>query len=417
MNQRGATGLRVRSLDGNRNLRALVRFAMPDAPPGCVVESATLRLRFGSVTTGRTLEASRLAEGWSESGVTWANQPPTTGTAATTPSGSGTGYREWDVTSQVQTMYDSDALHGFMILDSAENASGAGAEHQFASRESNQPRPQLVIAFAAGGGNVPPADTTAPETTLGSGLPAATTTETSASLSFSSEAGATFECSLNDTAWAACSSPKEYTGLSVGPQSFKVRAKDAAGNVDGSPAAHDWTIEAPASGGCSAAPVTASADADSWIAQGSAGMNQGRATGIRVRSLDGGRNLRALVRFAVPQLPAGCVVESATMRLRFGSATLGRTLEALRIVTNWTELGVTWANQPATSGPAAQTASGTGYRGWDVTSQLQAMYDSGANYGFLIRDAAENAPGAGAEHQFASRESNQPRPELVITFR
>ena len=55
--------------------------------------SATLRLYAASYKTGRTLQAWRLAAPWTESGVNWNNQPPTTGTAATVASGS--GYREW----------------------------------------------------------------------------------------------------------------------------------------------------------------------------------------------------------------------------------------------------------------------------------------------------------------------------------
>jgi hypothetical protein len=42
------------------------------------------------------------------------------------------------------------------------------------------------------------------------------------------------------------------------------------------------------------------------------------------------------------------------------------------------------------------------------------MYDSGANNGFLIRDASEN--GSGREQQFHSREKGENTPQLVITF-
>jgi hypothetical protein len=75
---------------------------------------------------------------------------------------------------------------------------------------------------------------------------------------------------------------------------------------------------------------------------------------------------------------------------------------------------VTWNNQPATTGTAATTSSGSGYRQWTVTSQVQAMYAAGANHGFLIRDASES--GGGAEQQFHSREKGESMPQLVITF-
>ena len=44
--------------------------------------------------------------------------------------------------------------------------------------------------------------------------------------------------------WAACSSPKSYSGLAVGSHQFSVRATDAAGNVDATPAIFGWTVEA-----------------------------------------------------------------------------------------------------------------------------------------------------------------------------
>jgi hypothetical protein len=254
-------------------------------------------------------------------------------------------------------------------------------------------------------------DTTPPATTIDTGT-AASTSSTSASFNFSaSEAGATFECALDGVAFTGCVSPITYTGLGLGAHTFMVRAVDPAGNVDPTPAAFAWTIVAAVSCG---APLTAFADADSWVDQNSATNNFGTDAILKVRAQAPADNFRTLVRFALPSLPLGCVVQSAALRLYAPAAVSGRTLEALRIAADWTESGVTWNNQPAVSGAAATTSSGMGYREWNVSAQVQAIYDTGANYGFLIRDAAEG--GTGSEQQFHAKEKGENPATLVVSF-
>ena len=88
-------------------------------------------------------------------------------------------------------------------------------------------------------------DTTPPDTSITAG-PSASTTSTSASFSFSSsENGSSFECRLDSAAFSPCSSPRAYSGLATGSHTFEVRATDAAGNTDTTPATLTWTIEAP----------------------------------------------------------------------------------------------------------------------------------------------------------------------------
>ncbi len=88
----------------------------------------------------------------------------------------------------------------------------------------------------------PPDDTTPPDTTI-SAAPSDPTTSTTAQFSFtSSESGSTFECKLDAAAYAACTSPRSYSGLGAGSHTFSVRAKDAAGNTDATPATKTWTI-------------------------------------------------------------------------------------------------------------------------------------------------------------------------------
>jgi Bacterial Ig-like domain/Divergent InlB B-repeat domain len=86
-------------------------------------------------------------------------------------------------------------------------------------------------------------DTTAPDTSVTLG-PSGTARSTNVSLQFSSsESGPTFECRLDDGAWSACTSPKDYSSLSQGSHTFGVAATDAAGNRDATPATRSWNVD------------------------------------------------------------------------------------------------------------------------------------------------------------------------------
>jgi hypothetical protein len=85
-------------------------------------------------------------------------------------------------------------------------------------------------------------DVTPPETTIDSG-PEAVVTSPNASFAFSSsEPGATFECSLDGAPFGGCTPPRAYTSLPSGSHVFQVRATDAAGNTDPTPASRSWTV-------------------------------------------------------------------------------------------------------------------------------------------------------------------------------
>jgi hypothetical protein len=104
---------------------------------------------------------------------------------------------------------------------------------------------------SSGGGNpppppppapAPPADTTAPQTRIDA-APAATIYTSSTTLTFSAdEAGSTFESRLDGAAFAAVTSPVTLAALGDGAHTYEVRAKDAAGNIDGTPAQAQWIV-------------------------------------------------------------------------------------------------------------------------------------------------------------------------------
>jgi hypothetical protein len=88
-------------------------------------------------------------------------------------------------------------------------------------------------------------DRTPPETTITSG-PAAVSADPTPSFAFSaSEPGATFECRLDALAFSRCSSPTVTPPLADGAHVLAVRATDAAGNTDPTPATYAFTIRRP----------------------------------------------------------------------------------------------------------------------------------------------------------------------------
>lgn len=108
----------------------------------------------------------------------------------------------------------------------------------------------VTASDAAGNTNLAPAgftwtiDTKPPDTAITS-QPPGSTSSASATFGFSStKTGSTFECRVDGDGYAVCAGPQEYTGLAAGPHTFMVRATDALGNVDPTPAQYTWTVAA-----------------------------------------------------------------------------------------------------------------------------------------------------------------------------
>jgi hypothetical protein len=115
----------------------------------------------------------------------------------------------------------------------------AGGMKQGGGLETNKHEVFFLGAPAACGA---PQDTTPPDTRITSG-PSGTVDTNAAAFGFSSsEANSTFECRLDGGSFNPCASPKRYGNLADGPHTFQVRARDAAGNPDPTPASRSWTV-------------------------------------------------------------------------------------------------------------------------------------------------------------------------------
>ncbi len=111
-----------------------------------------------------------------------------------------------------------------------------------------KPRPNIVILPADPGPTTtttqpPVLDTTPPDTTITAGPAEGSTVGPLNDFEFSSsEAGSTFECSSDGVNFGACTSGTDVTHPD-GPATFYVRARDAAGNVDPTPATRSFTVD------------------------------------------------------------------------------------------------------------------------------------------------------------------------------
>ena len=88
-------------------------------------------------------------------------------------------------------------------------------------------------------------DSSTPDTVIDSG-PSAPTTATDASITFSSPdagPGASFTCARDNLPAAPCMSPWIVDDLTDGTHTVRITVRDAAGNVDPSPATRSWRVD------------------------------------------------------------------------------------------------------------------------------------------------------------------------------
>ena len=168
--------------------------------------------------------------------------------------------------------------------------------------------------------------------------------------------------------------------------------------------------------------LTSSADTYANGALLSTGTNFGGATTLQVRS-DTLGNKRTFVAFDLAScaIPGLARVLTSSLSLYLATTpTSSRTYELHRVTAGWTQSGLTWSNQPATTGTA--TASfGTGSTGgvtlsMNVLTDVSAFVAGGAtNNGWRIKDQTEGDLLAAGEGRFSSREGSTP-PALVVTY-
>ena len=272
----------------------------------------------------------------------------------------------------------------------------------------------------------PPQDTTPPDTTIDSG-PSGTVSTSSADFAFSSsEPNSTFECSLDGGAFSACTSPKSYTNLSDGSHTLQVRATDAAGNTDATPAARTWTV-------ATARTASVTSMVDAHILENTPNKNHGSATPLGVdgdEPAGSGKDKSALLKWDLSTIPVGAKISSASVTLNVTNNST-ETYQAYELKRPWVESATTWRLYAAGNSWQTAGAKGSLDRGTTVAGNVspsttgkqtfalspgvvQGWVDNPAsNNGIIIANEA-NTDGFDFSSREATLTSNSP--QITVTY-
>lgn len=222
------------------------RCALDDVESTCVSPHTSAPLADGPHTFSvRSTDHLGHASDWASKSFTVDTTPPVTTIGGGPPEGSATQSRA--ATFQLTA---PDAASFACRLDGTVRACGAGPL-TLAGLPDGTHTLSVQGTDAVGNQENPPktrtwtVDNVAPDTTITGGPGEnSQTTASSATFTFAGAGAQRFECRVDGQAFGPCSGGATHglSGLSVGAHSFEVRAIDAAGNVDASPAGRRWTI-------------------------------------------------------------------------------------------------------------------------------------------------------------------------------
>ena len=136
--------------------------------------------------------------------------------------------------------YSAPLAAGTAIAASQTSESGGSSELALGLTAGGDPG-----AGSGGGGDTAAADKKPPRTAILAGPKARSASRTARFRFDSDELGTQFQCRLDRKPFRSCASPRRYTGLRPGKHVFAVRAIDAAGNADPSPAKRAFRVVAP----------------------------------------------------------------------------------------------------------------------------------------------------------------------------
>jgi len=411
-------------------------------------------------TGGHPVEAHVLTAPWTETGVTWncaADSNPANGKAdcaAQWSGGSSSGdisdsilqtstagvWVPFDVTADVAGFLAGTPNQGWLIT---KEDTAQGGKVDYGSREgaaAERPRLVLLIESAAHDQVPPMLAITSPRQPILVNEPAPAVTveyadggsgvDTATLLVRVDGQDVTASCTAGAQS-ASCRAPN----LAAGDHTIQAALKDKAGNAAQASFAFKLLL------GPGPHVATFPAVGDTYLRKGDVNKNSGTEPIVRIR--ESGAN-RAVVQFDAQSLATtltGATLVSAALELHIEKngrnwGKTGRTVDAHRLTSGWTETGATWncssdANPtngtadcaaPWSGGSFAATPTAsvlhtrdlTGWVSYDVTADVAAFAAGTADFGWLLKKTDEKKSG---RVDYDSREGTAGEgPRLVVVF-
>lgn len=330
-------------------------------------------------------------DGWTETGITWNNQPATSGPALDSigPVGNGV-WRVLDVTAAVR---GNGPVNLALIGDSTDSLTAP-------SREATSRQPRLVVAGASSGDANPPS---APTNLAGDPSSSSTVDLTWTASTDIEGAIAGYDLYRNGTLLTTVGPAVSFSDTTTAAQStyaYKIRARDASGNVSGFSADRSVTTPAPTT------TFVLSPTDDARVSAAAPGSIFGRSTQLRTQGGSGA--FGSYLKFSVPTLSGS--IYRAQLRVYVASGSTNGSVDGPAVYTSgstWSETGITWSNRPARSSSAIADVGAISGGSW-VTYDVAAAITGNNLRTFAL------AQGSIDDAAFSSKEGSNP-PQLIIT--
>jgi PKD repeat protein len=370
--------VRVRS-QGGSSFRAFLKFDLGGLTG--TLASAKLRLFVTDESTNGG-NVYPVSSAWTETGLTWNNQPSLPGTSIASLGA---------VTAGTRKEVDLGTSVGGTGLVSLALSGGSSNLAAFGSREdASGSRPELVLAFEA--------PVQAPVADFAATPVAGTAPLTVLFTDLSGGPPAAWQWSFGDGTRSSQRNPSHVYPL-PGRYAVTLTASNASGSSTLTRSAY-VSVVAPTRGQATFHPI-----ADARVSEGDRGANFGLATELRAKT-QAGSSYQSFLKFDLATLDG--IPTSARLRL-FVTDESNSGGSLYRVTNGWTETSVSWSNKPSLPATPLATAGCAALGTW-VEFDVSAAVLGPDQLSFALAGGTSNSV------LYASREGQNP-PELVIETR